>query len=97
MSKGFEEQGGLVVVDTKTKSWRKAVVRMVSDFKYFGKDGKLYPMVSATKVGDIITFPNDKGLVSGRIVYVDENGERKICENGVFLNERRIFGKLETP
>lgn len=84
MSKGFTIVGGIKVPDTKVKSWRRAKVVMISP---------LCEKYGSTKVGDIVTFPNDKGLNVGRTSYA-VNGEVFTMENGVFLNERRLFAKL---
>lgn len=86
MNKGFQTtKSGLVTVDTKTKSFRKAVVRMV---------GTTVAKYGRTKVGDIIMFPNDRGLVTGSVNYVDADGNVKTAEDGIFLNEERIISSL---
>lgn len=66
-----------VPTNTLTKAWRKARVVLV------GTD------VKNTQVGDIVMFPNDKGVsVSGMEIA----GYGKI-KQGMFLNEQRLFGK----
>ena len=77
---GFiKHESGLVTVDTSSnKTWRKAEVIMVG------------PACHHTNPGDIILFPNDKGLPCGEVAY--ENG---IADNGIFLSEHRIFAKLK--
>ena len=69
--------GIFVPVNSQTKAWRKAKVVLV------GAD------VRNTKVGDIVMFPNDKGVtVSG----MEVKGYGKL-KQGMFLNEQRLFGK----
>lgn len=78
----IKHESGLVTVDTSTsKTWRKAKVLMVG------------PACHSTSVGDIILFPNDKGLPCGEVNYI-ENNESAIAKNGIFLSEHRIFAKL---
>lgn len=70
---------GSIYIPTNTliKAWRKAKVVLVGT------------EVKNTQVGDIVMFPNDKGVtVSG----MDVAGYGKI-KNGMFLNEQRLFGK----
>lgn len=72
-------------VDLKTKVWRKAVVRAVS------------PWVEShgtTKVGDIILFPNDKGLTAGKCGYRDADGNIIQASSAIFLTEQKIFAKV---
>lgn len=45
-------------------------------------------------LGDIILFPNDKGLVAGKCSYRDANGEVKQATAAIFLTENKIFTKL---
>jgi hypothetical protein len=76
---GANVKRGSIYIPTNTliKAWRKAKVVLV------GTD------VKNTKVGDIVMFPNDKGVtVSGMEIA----GYGKI-KNGMFLNEQRLFGK----
>lgn len=75
----------LQLTDTSTKSWRKGRVVMVSPLALqYGK----------TKVGDIVTFENTKGLIVGRVDYVNDSGDVVEIKNGIFLNEQRILAKL---
>ena len=76
---GFiKHESGLVTVDTSSnKTWRKAEVIMVG------------PACRHTNPGDIILFPNDKGLPCGEVTH-----SAGIATNGIFLSEHRIFAKL---
>ena len=68
-----------VPTNTLTQAWRKARVVLVGT------------EVRNTKPGDIVMFPNDKGVtVSG----IDIKGYGKV-KSGMFLNEQRLFGKCE--
>ena len=70
--------GLYVPTNANTKAWRKAKAVLIG------------PHVKYTKVGDIVLFPNDKGVsVSG----IDVDGYGKIGK-GMFLNEQRLFGIL---
>lgn len=90
MDNGYiKHESGLVTVDTTAnKTWRKARVIMVG------------PTCRSTVAGDIILFPNDKGLPCGEVEYIKETeGESSSSEiltakNGIFLSEHRIFAKL---
>ena len=90
---GFiKHESGLVTVESNsTKTWRKAKVLMVG------------PACRNTQIGDIILFPNDKGLPCGEVEYLrhlDENELASkqdvidIAKNGIFLSEHRIFATL---
>lgn len=70
--------GLYVPTNVNTKAWRKAKVILAG------------PNVNYTKVGDIVLFPNDKG-VSVANIEVDGFGTLK---KGMFLNEQRLFGIL---
>jgi len=70
--------GLYVPTNVNTKAWRKARVILVG------------PNANYTKVGDIVLFPNDKG-VSVSNIEVDGFGKLK---KGMFLNEQRLFGIL---
>lgn len=76
----FIKRGSIFIqTNAVTKAWRKAKVVLV------GTD------VRNTKPGDIVMFPNDKGVtVSG----MDIKGYGKV-KSGMFLNEQRLFGKCE--
>lgn len=79
----IKHDSGLVTVDTSSsKTWRKAKVLMVG------------PSCRETSVGDIILFPNDKGLPCGEVEYVTDCGLAKAL-NGIFLSEHRIFASLK--
>lgn len=90
MDNGYiKHESGLVTVDTTAnKTWRKARVIMVG------------PSCRATSPGDIILFPNDRGLPCGEIEYIKESesesssSEILTAKNGIFLSEHRIFAKL---
>lgn len=77
---------GLVTVENSKKAWRRAIVRKVSTV--IEKHG-------TTKTGDIVIFPSDKGLVSGKHSYIDADGNIKTTEHGLFLNEYRIFATIK--
>lgn len=90
---GFiKHESGLVSVDTSSnKTWRKAKVIMVG------------PACRHTSPGDIILFPNDKGLPCGEVEWLNhlekseltpEQDIVEIAKNGIFLSEHRIFAKL---
>lgn len=70
--------GLYVPTNVNTKAWRKARVVLAG------------PNVNYTKVGDIVLFPNDKG-VSVANIEVEGFGNLK---KGMFLNEQRLFGIL---
>lgn len=93
---GFiKDSSGLVTVDTTAnKTWRKAKVLMVG------------PACRNTQVGDIILFPNDKGLPCGEVEYFIHLEESEptpaqdiveVAKNGIFLSEHRIFATLNNP
>lgn len=71
--------GIAIPVNTLTSAWRKAKVLIVG------------PKVQQTKVGDIIVFPNDKGMRVSRLP-IHTNNEDYTVKQGIFLNEDRIFG-----
>lgn len=76
----FIKRGSIFIqTNAVTKAWRKAKVVLVGT------------EVKNTKPGDIVMFPNDKGVtVSG----MDIKGYGKV-KSGMFLNEQRLFGKCE--
>lgn len=81
---GFVDCGdGLYQTEGGQKEWRKAIIRKVGH------------LVKTTHVGDIVTFPNDKGLRTSKVKYLDENGTPQLAEDGIFLNEWRVFAKLK--
>jgi len=70
-------RGGIFVpTNTLTKAWRKAKVILAG------------PNAQYAKVGDIVIFPNDKG-VSVSNIEIEGHG---ILKKGMFLNEKRLFG-----
>lgn len=78
-----DDKSGLITVDTSAvKTWRKARVIKVG------------PSCRETSPGDIILFPNDKGLPSGEVEYIDDEQNVRIVKNGIFLSEHRIFATL---
>lgn len=79
-------KGGIIMMEDTNKTWRKAVVRMVSP--WVEKRG-------AVKVGDIVMFPNDKGLQTGRVDYIGADGKQHNTSHGIFLNEMRLFATLK--
>lgn len=86
MKQGFKvTKSGLKIPDTQVKAWRKAKVHLVSP---------LAQKYGNTKVGDFVTFPNDRGLQVGRVQYVNQAGDVVTLENGVMLNEQRLGAKL---
>lgn len=71
-------RGGIFIpTNAVTKAWRKAKVVLVGT------------EVKNTKPGDIVMFPNDKGVT---ITGMEIDGYGKI-KKGMFLNEQRLFGK----
>lgn len=71
------KRGGIYVpINAATKAWRKARVIMAG------------PEVKYCKKGDIVIFPNDKGIPVANIEVAGEGRVRK----GIFLNEARLFG-----
>ena len=73
---GIMRNGIYIPSNTLSKAWRKAKVILAG------------PKVSYVKVGDIVIFPNNLGVT---VSNVDIAGYGKI-NNGIFLNEGRIFG-----
>lgn len=71
--------GIFVPVNAVTKAWRKAKIVLAG------------PQVKYVKVGDIVVFPNDKGIP---VSNIEVSGYGKV-KNGIFLNEQRIFGICE--
>lgn len=83
-SEMIETEDGLLVPQTaKEMTWRK------------GKVLQIGPYAQYVKPGDIVTFPNDKGLATSMVYYIAEDGTTSKCENGIFLNEPRIFAQLQ--
>ncbi len=69
---------GMLYLDPKSmqKSWRKAQVILAG------------PNAKFVKVGDIVMFPNDKGITISN-VEIEGYG---VLKQGMFLNEQRLFG-----
>jgi hypothetical protein len=68
--------GVYVPVNALIKAWRKAKIILTG------------PNVRFCKIGDIVIFPNDKGV---SVSNIEVKGYGKL-KKGVFLNEQRIFG-----
>ena len=69
--------GIYIPTNTLTKTWRKAKVILAG------------PECKYTKAGDIVMFPNDKGVT---VTGMEIKGHGKV-KKGMFLNEQRLFGK----
>lgn len=79
-----DEKTGLVrAVSDANKTWRKAEIIKVG------------PMCRYTKPGDLVIFPNDKGLPCGEVQYIDENNQIMTAKHGIFLGEHRIFATVK--
>jgi len=48
------------------------------------------------KPGDKIVFPGDQGIPVSKLQYEDTDGDMNTVNNGIFLNEERLFGKCTT-
>ena len=71
------KRGGIFIpTNALNKTWRKAKVILAG------------PKAEYTKKGDIVMFPNDKGVT---ISNVDIEGHGMV-KKGMFLNEDRLFG-----
>jgi cellobiose-specific phosphotransferase system component IIB len=68
--------GLYVPTNVNTKAWRKAEVVLTG------------PNVAYCKKGDIVIFPNDKGVT---VSNIEVEGYGKV-KKGMFLNEQRMFG-----
>lgn len=88
VSEGYikDDESGLFMVSNETSSWRKARVCSVSDYS---------KKVTGLQPGDIVIFPDDKGLKTGKTSYVDENGITRSVKHGCFLNDRRVFATVK--
>ena len=76
--------GILVPENVLQRAWRKGKVLLKG------------PLVKYTNIGDIVLFPNNVGI---RVSNIEVNNYGKI-NNGLFLNEERMFGvchKNESP
>lgn len=78
-----EEDGLKIPVVTNDLHWRKGKVLMVG------------PLVEHTKPDDLVIFPNDKGLVTATVAYKNKDGIVEETHNATFLNEHRLFAKLQ--
>jgi hypothetical protein len=94
-----DEKSGLVrAVSDTNKTWRKALVIKVG------------PACRQTKPGDIVIFPNDKGLPCGEVEYLRPKLEeapelrlnpemptmvKEVAKHGIFLGEHRIFATVK--
>jgi len=74
--KSVMRNGLLIPINTMTKAWRIGQVILAG------------PNVQFTKPGDIVCFPNDRGIPASNLT-VAEVGSVK---DAIFLNEDRIFG-----
>lgn len=76
-------EGLYIPQSTKNLHWRKGKVLQVGTH------------VQYTQPGDIIVFPNDKGLPASKITYFAADGTTQTSNNAIFLNEYRIFAKVQ--
>lgn len=72
----FKRNGLFVPTNVNTKAWRKAEVVLTG------------PNVAYCKKGDIVIFPNDKGVT---VANMEIEGYGTV-KKGMFLNEQRMFG-----
>lgn len=88
ISEGYQidEESGLYMVQQETSAWRRARVCSVSPYS---------KKVTGLVPGDIVTFPDDKGLKTGKTSYVNEEGNIEIAKHGCFLNDRRVFATIK--
>jgi co-chaperonin GroES (HSP10) len=81
---GEINRGGIIIPisnkDKASKPWRIGKVLLAG------------PQCQYTKVGDLVQFPDDKGLKAGNI---DVENYAKTTKRVVFLNESRLFGKVK--
>lgn len=81
---GQREEGGLIIPElTNDLHWRKGEVLMVG------------PLVQNCKPGDLVVFPNDKGLPSTTISFLNKNGKVEEATNVIFLNEHKLFARIQ--
>ena len=70
-------RGGILIpLNAQTKAWRLGRILLAG------------PNCQFAKVGDVVCFPNDKGIPVSN-VHVDGIGRVK---HGMFLSEQRLFG-----
>lgn len=80
----IQTKDGLYVPQTaKEMTWRKGKVLQVG------------PEARHSKVGDLVVFPNDKGLPTNKIHYLDIDGTVKACNNAIFINDERLFARMK--
>lgn len=80
---GLREIDGLRVPTlTNDVVWRKGEVVMV------GPDAKVI------SPGDLVIFPNDKGLPTSTVFYLTKDGNIEESGNAIFLDEARVFAKI---
>jgi len=65
-----------IPTNSMTKAWRKAKVILAGPASLYAKPG------------DIVIFPNDKGVAVSNI-EIEGYG---VLKKGMFLNEKRLFG-----
>ena len=83
--RGLKQSNGFYYsANTDIKAWRRGVVMMV------GSGVKVF------KVGDMVIFPGVKGLPTGNFSIKNADGTITKIEDGHFISESRIFGKV-TP
>lgn len=75
---GLIKRGSLFVhANATTKAWRKARVLLAG------------PEVKHCKEGDIVIFPNDRGVT---VAGINLTTRPEPLKRGMFLNEARLFG-----
>jgi len=79
---GIMRNGIVVPCNSVTKAWRKGRVILAG------------PNAKYTAPGDIVMFPNDKGLSVSRMPVIINDKEHTV-KFGIFLNEDRLFGKCK--
>lgn len=82
---GAIDDRGLMKVDLKSKVWRKARVLAV---------GPIVKARGQTKPGDLVLFPNDKGLQTGKLHYRAADGTVKETSSAIFLTEDKLVSGL---
>ena len=79
-----DENSDLVYTKSSKEVWRKAKIIMVGPSSRF------------CKVGDLVVFPDDKGLKTGFVKYKDPlTQETKETKYGFFTNDYKLFAKIE--
>ena len=79
-----DENSDLVYTKSSKEVWRKARIIMVG------------PAVKFCKVGDLVVFPDDKGLKTGFVKYKDPlTKENKETKYGFFTNDYKLFAKIQ--